>query len=330
MIAMPPEVRPLPRHEQHKRDLLAAIAAESALTAAPPSRAGGHHSRAGWRRPGLLGPLAAAAAVVLVAAAVVGTRALLSAGTGRSGAADGSSATYRASTAANGSGATGPSASLPAAVLPAPSLSAPSPTGNGQWEVTSSFTVTSPVTALVVNDPVGSVNVTGGATGSVSVTARLYYRGAEPSVSRQLSAKTLTLGYSCGNCGVSFQITVPSDAGVTVNGGTSHVGLTGLAGDLSASTDVGSITGTGLSGAQGQFRTGTGAATLAYTAPPSRLNVTTGTGAISVRVPTSVAYSVSASTGLGSANVGVSESQSADHVISATANVGAVTVSGGG
>lgn len=217
------------------------------------------------RRSGWLAPLAAAAAVLVIASAAFGLQTLLRAGNGERTGHPGAAGTSVAGTVT----ATGSSVSAgPAPVAGSRPVSLP----GGRWQVTRQYRVNAPVSSLVVNDPTGSVQVTGGTGSGVSVTAVISYADSAPSISRQLAGGALTVGYSsCGDCGVGFVIAVPRGITVTVREGTGHVGLAGIAGDANVQVGTGSITGTDVSGAVDQFRAGTGGISVRFSAPPARL-----------------------------------------------------------
>jgi hypothetical protein len=302
--SQPPRVRPLPRHEEHRRDLLAAIREEETSGSRRPRRRRLIRQPVIGGRPAWLAPAAAAAAVLVLVAAALGAGSLI-----RSGS---SPRTNPASAATSRTGE--------------PSTSASATASAGQRSVTDSYQVTTPVTTLIVNDGTGEVSITGGATNTVSIVARIVYTGSRPSVSRSISGRTLTLGYSCADCGVRFQITVPRSMNVTANTQAGQVSLAGLAGALDVKTGVGAIEGSDLSAATARFQAGTGLDAVTYTAPPRQLSATSQTGTVTVRVPSSVSYRVTADSQLGVVNVSVPRAASSGHVISASSITGVVTV----
>jgi len=66
------------------------------------------------------------------------------------------------------------------------------------------------------------------------------------------SGGVLTLGYRCrsGDCGDAYRIEVPRSLSVRISSGTGRISLASLAGQIHASTGVGSIRGSGLPGAR--------------------------------------------------------------------------------
>jgi len=308
-----PEVRPLPNHEKHRKELLTAIQAESEVRSPRPAGDG----RRGWGGSGWLGPVAVAAGVVVIAGATVAVHGLVQGAGGSPGARQ----TQQAATPAGGATIAGTTqvTSQPIRV-------------NDQWSVTSSFQVTSRVTTLVVNDPVGSVTVTGADTNKVSVTAVIRYGATAPSVTRNLStAGSLALGYSaCNDCGVAFRVTVPSGTDIRVTEGTGNVTLAGVHGSVDVQAHTGNVTATALTGPSGQFRVTVGQIDAGFAAPPTQVDAATGTGSVTIRLPSSATYQVAASSGVGPASVAVPQAAHAGHVVTATAGVGAVTVTSAG
>jgi hypothetical protein len=215
-----------------------------------------------------------------------------------------------------------------------------------QLSVTQTYSPTVSVSSLIVNDKTGTVSVSGGPGSEVSVTATISYRTSRPSITHTISGQALTLGYTgCTDCGVSFTVTVPRAASVTIHAHTGHITVAGLAGDVSVSDDTGkvtmagltgdvyvqdqtgSISGTVLSAMQASFQTGTGSIDVSFAAAPRQLSAVTGTEDVSLLVPSGTAYQVNASSKVGRVNLSVPQSPTATHVITATTTVGMVSVS---
>jgi DUF4097 and DUF4098 domain-containing protein YvlB len=125
---------------------------------------------------------------------------------------------------------------------------------------------------------------------------------------------------------VAYVIRVPRDAAVQVKTGSGAIRLSGLAGNVTAQADLGLINATGLSGASVSLTTEAGGITAAFTGTPVTVQATTRLGAITVRVPGGTSYKVTAHAHLGRATVSVPQSSSSAHVITATADLGAILV----
>jgi hypothetical protein len=177
---------------------------------------------------------------------------------------------------------------------------------------------------------VGSVTITGSNRDTVAVTETLSYRGYPPVTTRSLSGGVLTLNYRCrsDDCGVAYDIEVPRSLSVRVDADTAPISLTSLAGQVHASSDVGSIRGRNLSGAVADLRTNVGSIEASFRSAPSHLSANADTGSVTLLVPAAPGYAVTASADVGSVSVTVRRDASSDHVIEAFADVGSVTVAG--
>jgi hypothetical protein len=288
-----PPGRDLPHHDRHRGDLLAIIGSE--------------HT-AGYRRPVAmrLAPLGAALAVIILVAGVFVLPGLLG-GPQSGGPRPG-----------GGPASSGPSASAGR---------------DGQKiRLTKSSLVSSAVTGLVLRGGVGDVNITGANRSTVAITAHLSYRGSAPVITRGVSHGLLDLGYRClsrsRDCGVAFDIMVPRALAVTVRWGTGPIRLGGLTGSVLVHAGVGPIQANGMSGPLIRLYTGAGSISVRCTAPPRLLVASSGVGEVTVRVPVTVAYRVTAKTQVGSVRVTVPQAAGSGHKIYASTGTGAVTVAG--
>lgn len=212
------------------------------------------------------------------------------------------------------------------------------------------YSVPGPLRALVVSAHVGSVQITGGGGSQVVVTEKLTYRKSAPATRHRTSGRTLTLTSHCPaleSCAVSYVITVPRTMAVEVTDDAGPVRLASLAGPLTVSTKAGdvrlrsvsgtvhvtgtagSVVGQDLSSARSTLRMTAGRIDVTYSVAPARVTATTTAGAISLRVPGGVRYAVRASTGVGSARIGVDRSARSGHVITARATTGAISIQPG-
>ena len=90
--------------------------------------------------------------------------------------------------------------------------------------------------------------------------------------------------------------------------------------------DVGLISATGLTGASVSMVTSVGAISAAFAAAPATVRATARVGAITLRVPGTASYQVSADAHIGKAAVSVPQSASSAHAITATTDVGAIVI----
>ena len=286
-----PPGRELPNHDRHRRELLALTGAE-------------HPAGRRWPATTWLAPLGAALAVLVIVAGVFvlpgvfgGTR---------------------------HSGGTTPAASGPPAA------------GGGRHGAmlrrTENSLVSSALTGLFVRGSVGAVSITGADRSTVAITAHLAYRGSAPVVTRQVTGGVLALGYRCPagsrDCGVSFDLTVPRALAVSVRWDIGQIRLDGLTAPVLVRAAIGQIQATGLSGPLIQLYTGTGMISVGCTAPPRRLVAGSGVGAVTIRVPATVPYLVTAKTQVGSVRVTVPRAAASGHKISASTGTGTIAITG--
>ena len=192
------------------------------------------------------------------------------------------------------------------------------------------FTVSARVTAVVINGGSGSIDVTGSSRSSVAVSQRVSYSGKPPVAAHALRGTTLTLSYSCPSellCGVSYAVQVPASVTVTVATGTGPVTLTSLAGTVSARADAGLVTADDMRSAVASFKSNAGGVVATFAVAPRSLTATTNVGPITLTVPGSVGYRLSTHTIVGTANVTVPRSNGSAHSISASSDLGSISVS---
>lgn len=192
-----------------------------------------------------------------------------------------------------------------------------------------SFTVSARVTAVVINGGAGSVDVTGSARSTVSVSQHATYTDTPPKATHVLHGTTLTVSYTCPAqivCSMSYQVQVPRDVAVSVSTGAGAVTLTSLAGALSAHASAGLITADDLRSPVATFKTNAGGIIAAFSAAPRSLTATTNVGPITLTVPGSVAYRLNTHTFVGTSTVTVPRSSSPAHTISASSDLGSISI----
>ena len=194
------------------------------------------------------------------------------------------------------------------------------------------FTVAGPVSAVVIHGGSGSIDVTGSARSTVSVSQQVSYTKTPPSATHVLRGGTLTISYSCPLelvCGVSYAVLVPRGVAVTVSAGAGSITLTTLSGTVSARAGAGLITAVELSSAAASFTSNAGGVVASFTAAPRALTASTNVGPITLTVPGSADYRVSTHTFVGTSSVTVRRSGTSAHSISARSDLGSITVSPG-
>jgi len=217
-----------------------------------------------------------------------------------------------------------PSTTIPAADLPSPSLSIP-----GTHTSVHGYTIAADVSMLVVDGQIGDITVVGSNRSGAEVVTQAAYSSTAPTITRTVSGTTLTVGYTCAMqiaCGVAFVIAVPSGTAVHATTDTGAIRLTGLAGPVRAKADAGLIDASGLTAQSASFSTDVGGIDVTFTSPPRDVTAGTRVGAITIRVPVTVAYRVTANAIVGRVTVSVPPGAGAARTITARTDVGSVSV----
>jgi hypothetical protein len=193
----------------------------------------------------------------------------------------------------------------------------------------SHFTVSGRVTAVDISGGGGSVDATATARSDVSVSQQASYSGTAPTATHTLSGTTLTLSYSCPAelvCSLSYDVQVPRGVAVSVSTTAGAVTLTSLSGAVTARADAGLITAVDLSSPTASFTSNAGGVIATFSAAPRSVTANTNVGPITLTLPGTTSYKVHTHTVLGTSTVTVPESASAAHSISASSDVGTVSV----
>ena len=193
-----------------------------------------------------------------------------------------------------------------------------------------SFTVSARVTAVVIDGGSGSVDVTGSARSTVSVSQQATYTNTPPKATHVLHGTTLTVSYTCPAeivCSVSYQVQVPRGVAVSVSTDAGAVTLTSLGGTLNAHASAGLITADDLRSPVASFKTNAGGVIATFSVPPRSLTATTNVGPITLTVPGSVAYRLNTHTFVGTSTVTVHRSSSPEHTIRASSDLGSISIS---
>ena len=192
------------------------------------------------------------------------------------------------------------------------------------------YTVTAHVTTLVVKSGSGTIDVAGSDRGTIGVSEQESYGKTPPTVTHVVSGTTLTLSYTCPSefvCGVSYTIQVPAGLTVRASSATGTITLTSLAGPVSAQTSAGLITVTGLTSPTASLKSNAGGIDADFSAAPASVHASTNVGPISISVPGSASYAINTHTYVGSSAVTVPKSPASPHAISASSDLGSITIS---
>jgi hypothetical protein len=191
-------------------------------------------------------------------------------------------------------------------------------------------TIDGRVTTVVIDAGSGSVDVTGSSRATVEVSQQASYSTKAPVEHRTLAGTTLTLSYTCQSelsCGVSYTLQVPRGVAVRVSASSGAITLTSLAGPVSAQTSAGEIIADDLRSASVTLGSDAGGIIATMSAPPRSLHASTKLGAITLSVPGADAYKISTHTFVGASTITVRRSASSPYAISASSDVGSVSIS---
>jgi hypothetical protein len=181
-------------------------------------------------------------------------------------------------------------------------------------------------TAVQIQAPGGSITVSPGQAGQVSVASSLQWVFSKPAVRMVRTGRTLEISAHCPqpnpfeDCQASLAIRVPASLDVHADVGSGTADLIGLAGRLHVRATSGTITMTDVSGqVWARATTGniaapaglnspsvdaavtTGSIELDFNSPPARLVIGVGAGAAHATVPAGTHYRVSLAQARGTA-----------------------------
>ncbi len=206
------------------------------------------------------------------------------------------------------------------------------------------------VTRIVLDLDTGDLAVTPGNEDTVTVRRHLAWSLSRPTIEETWDGETLRVRVRCARftfdsgCRVDYLLQVPRGVAVEAHSDTGDLTVRDLDGSLRLTTDTGDIgvsnahgtlwvradTGdvraAGLASAEADVATDTGAIELRFSRPPSRVQVATDTGDISIGVPTGDAYRVQTSTDTGSTNIRILQDVAASRTIIARTDTGDMDV----
>ena len=110
--------------------------------------------------------------------------------------------------------------------------------------------------------------------------------------------------------------------------GIGQIRLDGLTAPVLVRADIGQIQASGRSGPLIRLYAGTGLISVGCTESPRQLVASSGVGAVTIRVPVTAAYRVTAKTQVGSVRVTVPRAAASGHKISASTGTGTIAITG--
>jgi hypothetical protein len=193
------------------------------------------------------------------------------------------------------------------------------------------YDVSGAVTALELAGGSGSVEVTA-VDGPPRVRERHVYADLPPLTSHRVEGGILyLLDRGCGKaadaeggCATHYRVEVPRDVAVTVKVRAAPVTVTGVAGPLDITTDVGAIKGSGLAG-RTKVVTSVGDVELRYAAVPPAVTATNDVGATRLFLPARGTYRIDAKTAAGPV-VDLPSDPRAKATVTVRSETGAITV----
>jgi hypothetical protein len=194
----------------------------------------------------------------------------------------------------------------------------------------------------------GDITVGPGTGKRAVISGRVNYSLVRPVVKWDHSATgTNLVGPNCfwvGDCAAELKLAVPDSEAVRATSGSGNVSasnLTGalnlnagsgdllldhLSGSLVLSAGSGNITGANISATKVQANDSSGDVDLSFTRPPDDVDVSDGSGDITVAVPADVSYSVVANASSGSTDIRVPTNPASHNVIHLSADSGDISV----
>jgi hypothetical protein len=209
----------------------------------------------------------------------------------------------------------------------------PRPASTGQWWK-APYTVSTPVTNLIVTADVDTVTVVGSQRSTTSVTVTVDSSRSSPSITRTLTGGTLQLAETCPNnesCDVSITVQVPRDITAQVTDSVGDISLSGLSGEVTATNSDGDIDATNMTSRTLNLRDDTGDISATLLTPPDSLRAGNSVGAIDIGLPGSASYRVDAPSNFpgGPVHVAVRTSSSSPYSVTADDDLGSVSITTG-
>ena len=167
----------------------------------------------------------------------------------------------------------------------------------------------------------GQLTIVGSATGRVTLTGQLDWRGHAPAgSSRLVNAHLLRLRYRCATaspCTANWRLVVPRHTAVVLSQPSGHVIVSGLAGPLRITAASVNVSATGLSSPSLQAVITSGHLGATFAVAPKQVSITLISSQATLSLPGSVGYAVSDQVTSGYVHVGVPVISGAAHTVTA-------------
>ncbi|MCE1178495.1 MAG: DUF4097 family beta strand repeat-containing protein [Micrococcales bacterium] len=194
---------------------------------------------------------------------------------------------------------------------------------------TSQVALPAALSSLTLEGPAGSIHVRAAAAGEApSLKTRREWSFSKPTVSVDAGDHTTASGDCRGPavCEIDWDVVVPADTDVRVNGGVGDVRLTGMAGDARVEMGTGEINLRESRSTSLDLQAGVGGIVVRSDVPVERLQVEAGVGDIDVTVPSGDSYRVETAGGASESKVTVPQDSSSERRITVRAGVGDIRV----
>jgi hypothetical protein len=167
----------------------------------------------------------------------------------------------------------------------------------------------------------GQLTIVGSATGRVTLTGHLDWRGRAPSASdRLVNAHLLRLRYRCATaspCTANWRLVVPRHTAVVLSQPSGHVIVSGLAGPLRITAASVNVSATRLSSPSLQAAITSGHLSATFAVAPQQVSIDLVSSQATLSLPGSVGYAVSDQVTSGYVHVGVPVIVGAAHTVTA-------------
>jgi len=176
----------------------------------------------------------------------------------------------------------------------------------------------------------GQLTIVGVAGGQVTLTGQLDWTGHAPVATTQLARDhVLRLSYRCAQaspCTANWRLSVPWPTAIELRQPAGHVVVSGLAGPLRITAESVDVSAAGLSSPWLRAAITSGHLDAAFNAPPRQVSVSLTSAQATLSLPGTAAYAVSTQVTAGYVHVGVRQSASATHTVTARVRSGELTL----
>lgn len=189
------------------------------------------------------------------------------------------------------------------------------------------------ITSLAVDNDIGDVRIrTAEAGEEPRVTATTEWGLRRPDVSVDVSGGTASLDAECpsgilGPCSTDWTVVLPEGADVEIDEGVGRVTIEGIDGDVDVETGVGDVRISETTAGRITADLGVGSLWVEAVEPPQHVYARVGVGGLSVQLPATASYDVTASGGVGEVRNDLGSDSGSDRTVTLEGGVGSVSLS---